>query len=115
MRRVITQSLAGLGLAALMTLTAAGGAVAVFTAGGPGENLSPRGAAARLIDLTQLQTSVVWSSLGGNVALVETTGWSSSDGTHDLGGAMVIERPDDPTAGSIDIGERPQKVKFSFD
>lgn len=115
MHRVITGRLAGLGLAAIMTLTAAGGAVAVFTAGGPGESLSPRGAAERLIDLTQVQGSIVWSSLGGNVSLIETTGWASTDGTHDLGGALVIESPDDPVAGAIDIGEQPRKVKFSFD
>lgn len=115
MRRVITQRLAGLGLAAIMTLTAAGGAVAVFSAGGPGENLSPRGAAERLIELSQVGNSIVWGSMAGNVSLIETTGWSSTDGTNELGGAMVIERPDDPVAGSLDIGEKPHKVKFTFD
>ena len=115
MQGVITQRLAGLGLAAILTLTAAGGAVAVFSAGGPGEPLSPQGSADSLIDLTQVADSILWSSLAGNVSLVQTTGWPSSDGTHDLGGALVIEAPKNPLAGTINIGEKPMSVQFSFD
>lgn len=115
MQGVITRRLAGLGLAAILTLTAAGGAVAVFSAGGPGENLSPRGVANDLITLTQVSNSVLWTSLAGNVALVETTGWASSDGTHDLGGALVIEKPTNPLAGTINIGDKPQSVRFALD
>ena len=116
MQGVITRSLAGLGLAAVLTLTAAGGAaVAVFAAGGPGEHLSPQGDAARLIDLTQVSSSVLWSSLAGNVSLVTTTGWPSNDGVHDLGGALTIERPANPLAGTVNIGEKPEAIEFSFD
>lgn len=115
MQGVITQRLAGLGLAAILTLTAAGGAVAVFSAGGPGETLSPVDSADSLIDLTQVRDSILWSSLAGNVALVETTGWPSSDGTNDLGGALVIEKPKNPLAGTINIGEKPMSVEFLFD
>lgn len=115
MQGVITQRLAGLGLAAILTLTAAGGAVAVFSAGGPGEPLRPQGSADKLIDLTQVRDSILWSSLAGNVALVKTTGWPSSDGTHELGGALVIEAPTNPLAGTINIGEKPMAVEFSFD
>ncbi|HXV70581.1 MAG TPA: hypothetical protein VEB69_04200 [Acidimicrobiia bacterium] len=115
MQGVITKRLAGLGLAAILTLTAAGGAVAVFSAGGPGEPLSPQGAAATLIDLTQISDSILWSSLAGNVSIVQTTGWPSSDGTHELGGALVIETPKNPLAGTINIGEKPMSVEFLFD
>lgn len=115
MRRVITQRLAGLGMAALMTLTAAGGAVAVFTAGGPGESMSPVGEADLLVRLTQSNSSVLWTSLAGNVSTLKTLGWPSSDGTHELGGALVIEAPENPTAGTINIGEKPMSVQFSFD
>lgn len=112
MQGVITR-LAGLGLAAIMTL-AAGGAVAVFAAGGPGENLSPMDGAERLVEITQVSNSLLWTSLAGNVSFVETRGWASSDGTHDLGGALVIERPTNPLAGTVNIGEKPQSVSFSF-
>jgi len=114
MQGVITQRLAGLGLAAILTLTAAGGAVAVFAAGGPGESLSPTGGADRLIDLTQVSNSVLWISLAGNVSMLETRGWPSSDGIHDLGGALVIEKPTNPLAGTVNIGEKPMSIEFSF-
>ncbi len=115
MQGVITQRLAGLGLAAVLTLTAAGGAAAVFSAGGPGEPLFPEGSAATLIDLTQVRDSILWSSLAGNVALVKTTGWPSVDGSSELGGALVIEAPENPLAGTINIGEKPMSVEFLFD
>lgn len=115
MQGVITQRLAGLGLAATMTLTAAGGAVAVYAAGGPGENLRATGGASALIDLTQVKDSILWLSLAGKVAAVEAVGWPSSDGIHDLGGALTIESPSNPIAGTINIGEKPRSVEFSFD
>lgn len=115
MRRVITHRLAGLGIAALMTLMAAGGAAAVFTAGGPGESMSPVGGADQLIRLTQSTNSVLWTSMAGNVSIVETLGWPSSDGTHELGGALVIEAPANPTAGTVNIGEKPKSVSFTLD
>ena len=101
-------------MAAMLTL-AAGGAAAVFAAGGPGENLSPLNGAEKLVEITQVSNSLVWTSLAGNVSLVETRGWASSDGTHDLGGALVIERPVNPLAGTVNIGEKPESVTFSFD
>lgn len=112
MRRVITHRLVGLGMAALLTLTAAGGAVAVFVAGGPGESMSPIGGADQLVRLTQSNSSVLWTSVAGNISTLETLGWPSSDGTHELGGALVIEAPDNPTAGAINIGEKPMSVTF---
>jgi hypothetical protein len=48
------------------------------------------------------------------VATVRTLGWPSTDGTHDLGGALTIERPTEPLAGTIDIGEKPMSITFGF-
>jgi len=115
MQGVNTHRLVGLGLATILTLSAAGGAAAVWVAGGPGENLHPERGANLIVELTQVNNSLLWSSLAGNVSLVETTGWPSSDGTHDLGGALVIEKPANPLAGTINIGEKPQSVAFSLD
>lgn len=115
MQGVITQRLAGLGLATILTLTAAGGAAAGWVAGGPGENLYADDGANLIVDLTQVSNSILWSSLAGNVSLVETAGWPSSDGTHDLGGALVIEKPSDPLVGTINIGEKPMSVHFTLD
>lgn len=115
MQGVITHRLAGLGLAAIMTLAAAGGAVAVFAAGGPGEDLRASGDATGLIDITQVGDSILWTSLAGNVATVRAIGWPSSDGVHDLGGALTIERPANPLAGTVDIGEKPMSITFDLD
>jgi hypothetical protein len=114
MQGVITQRLAGLGLAAIMTLTA-GGAVAVFAAGGPGENLSPMGDADLLIDLTQVGNSVLWTSVAGNVATVKAVGWPSSDGDDYLGGALTIQIPANPEAGTVNLGEKPRTIEFDLD
>ena len=115
MQGVNTQRLAGWGLATILTLSAAGGAAAVWVAGGPGENLYPTKGANLIVELTQVNNTLLWSSLRGNVSLVETTGWPSTDGTHDLGGALVLEKPSNPLAGTINIGEKPQSVAFDLD
>jgi len=114
MRRVITNRLAGLGLAGLMTLAATGGAVAVYSAGGPGEDMTATDGADLLVSLVQSQESVLWTSTAGPVSWVETLAWPSSDGVHDLGGALVVETPPNPTAGTVNIGEKPMSIGFSF-
>ncbi len=115
MHTVVTRRLAGLGLAAVLTVTAAGGAAsAVFAAGGPGDDLTPREGAELLVSLSQSGESILWSSLAGNVSLIQTVGWPSSDGTHDLGGALTIEKPSNQLAGTINTGEKPQSVTFDF-
>jgi hypothetical protein len=53
--------------------------------------------------------------LAGNVALVKTTGWPSIDGSSELGGALVLEAPKNPLAGTINSGEKPMSVEFLFD
>lgn len=113
MRGVINRNLAGLGLAVTLALTA-GGAVAVFAAGEPGENLSPGTGAELLVDLAQVNDSILWSSLAGPVITVETRSWPSHDDDNDLGGALMIERPANTLAGTIDIGEKPMSVQFTL-
>jgi hypothetical protein len=76
--------------------------------------MSPVGGADLLVRLTQSNSSVLWTSVAGNVSTIETRGWPSSDGTHDLGGALVIETPENPTAGTVNIGEKPMSMEFSF-
>lgn len=115
MQRVITHRLAGLGLAGLIALATAGGAVATFTAGGPGENMRPTNEADHLISLVQSQDSVLWTSLAGNVSVVKALGWPSSDGAHDLGGALMMETPSNPTAGTMNLAEKPMSVEFELE
>jgi hypothetical protein len=75
--------------------------------------MSPVGEADLLVRLTQSNGSVLWSSLAGNVSLIETLGWPTSDGTHELGGALVMETPPNPLAGTITIGEDPKSMTFT--
>ena len=102
-------------MAAILFATAFGGSIAIFTAGGPGEPLRPIGGAERLIALTQSQESVLWVSLAGEVATVRALGWPSGDGVHELGGGLVLEKPSNPTAGIVDIGEPPMSVEFTLE
>jgi hypothetical protein len=97
-----------------MTMAAAGGAVAVFAAGGPGENLSPTRDSDLLVDLTQVGETVLWTSLTGNVSTVKTLGWPSSQGENDLGGALFIEVPTNATAGTVNIGEKPMSIELDI-
>jgi hypothetical protein len=41
-------------------------------------------------------------------------GWPSTDGVHELGGALVIESPESPLAGAINIGEKPMSLEFEI-
>jgi hypothetical protein len=76
--------------------------------------MSPVGGADLLVRLTQSNSSVLWTSMAGNVSTIETRGWASSDGTHDLGGGLVIEIPENPTAGTVNTGEKPMSMEFRF-
>lgn len=106
--------LLSLGLAAFLTVAAAFSTRALFTAPELGASLRPVGGAEKLIDLIQGQETILWSSLNGTVSSLEVLGWPSSDGEHELGGALMIEAPDDGTVGIIDTGERPMLVEFTL-
>lgn len=114
MQGVITRRLAGLGVAAGLAATVVGGSVAVFAAGGPGEHLRPIDGAELLVELTQAQESVLWVSIAGPVSTVRSLGWPADDGVHELGGALVMESPADPSAGVVDIDEPPMSVEFTL-
>lgn len=113
MQDVVTNRVAGLGLAVVMMLTLGGG-VALFTAGGPGDDLAPNGGAEQFVNLIQSNESVLWTTVGAGISMIRTVGWSSSDGVHELGGALVLERPANPDAGAINIGEKPASVEFTI-
>ena len=68
--------------------------------------------ATRLVDLTQVGNSILWTSVAGSVSTVKTLGWPASDGGNELGGALMIERPADGLVGTINIGEAPMSVSF---
>ncbi|MEA1903092.1 MAG: hypothetical protein U9N56_06165 [Actinomycetota bacterium] len=114
MQNVITLRHLAFGLAALLITAASFSASAVFSAPAPGSNLEPVGGAELLIDLIQGQEHLLWSSLSGNVTSYEVLGWPTSDGEHDLGGALVIERPENGLVGVIDFGEKPMSAEFSI-
>lgn len=114
MRAVINYRLVGLGLGALLTVTAAFSATALFAASSPGSDLKPVGGAEMVIDLIQGQEAILWSSITGTVNSLTAVGWPTTDGVHELGGALVIERPDDGSAGVIDFGEKPMTVEFDI-
>lgn len=76
--------------------------------------MSPIGGADLLVRLTQSNESVLWTSIAGNISTVKALSWPSTDGIHDLGGALVIETPANPTAGTINLDEKPMSVEFDF-
>lgn len=112
MQTVNRSRLVGMGLAALLTVAATFPTTALFSAPSPGSNLQPVGGAEKIIDLVQGQETILWSSIGGVVMSFKVVGWPSNDGTHEVGGALVIERPVSGQAGVIDFGEKPMTVEF---
>ena len=105
----------GPGLAAAILIAAISTTLAPFAASTPGSDLSPRAGADKVIDLIQGQETVLWSALTGNVINIETVGWPSTDGTHELGGAVMMERPENGSVGIVDSGEKPMTMTFEVD
>ena len=105
----------GLGLAALLITAAAFPATtAVFGAPAPGDDLVPFDGAELVVDLVLGQQHLLWSTISGRVATLELVGWPTSDGTHDLGGALMIENPANELAGVVGFGEKPREVRFNL-
>jgi len=101
---------------AVLALTAASVAVSAdFEAAGPGSSLAPVGTADHLVEILQGNHNVLWSSLTGTVQSYRAEGWPVSVDGNDLGGALVIERPADDTAGVIDLGEKPKSLSFEIE
>ncbi len=115
MERSLGYRLVGLGLAGILLTAAAFSTTALFKAPLPGSDLNPVGGAEKVISLIQGQETVLWTALTGTVGSYQVLGWPTSDGTHDLGGALVLERPESGSAGVIDFVEKPMSIEFNVD
>jgi hypothetical protein len=102
-----------LALAALV-LAAAAVTSASFLAEHPGADLSPLAGAENVIHILQGNETILWTSLSGSVNSYRVTGWPSQAGGNELGGALVIERPEDGFGGVIDFGEKPMTLSFEL-
>jgi hypothetical protein len=101
-----------LALAAFAIIAATTTGTAVFEADAPGRDLSPVGGAEALVNLLQSNGALLWTSLAGPVTEITVTGWPVVNGDVELGGALVMERPEDPMAGTINLGEPPMTATF---
>ena len=112
MQNVITFRLVGIGLAGLLIGAAAFSHTALFQAPSPGSDLRAVSGAELVIDLVQGQETLLWSSLSGNVTGYTVLGWPWRVDGHDLGGALMIDRPENGSAGVIVFGEKPMSASF---
>jgi hypothetical protein len=102
--------------AAALVLTAASlGATSFFAADEPGSDLRPVGGAEEMIQILQGNRNVLWTALSGSVGMYRAEGWPVSIDGNDLGGALVIERPADGSAGVIEFGEKPKSIVFDLE
>ena len=102
----------GVVLAAAVLIAAAGTSFANFQATSPGTDLKPLNGAEAVIDLIQGQETILWSALSGTITNVKTVGWPSSDGTHELEGALMLEVPANQLVGIVDFWEKPMSMTF---
>lgn len=103
----------------LVAAAAAGAALALavtatFAAPEPGSDLEPVDGAGQLVAILQGNQTLVWTSLAGPVTWYRIEGWPVESGGNRLGGALVLERPDDGGAGSIPLAEKPRAVTFEL-
>lgn len=106
--------LLGLGLAAATLVAATTAATTQFQAASPGSELELVGGTGALVEVVQGQETVLWTALAGTVSNITTLGWPTSDGIHELGGALTIERPANGQAGIVDFGDRPMSMRFDL-
>lgn len=109
MHSVLNVSLFALAMAATMISQSA-----VFEAPAPRSDLRPVAGAENLIDLSQQEGAIIWSSLAGEVAFHSVTGWPSTWGDAELGGGMIMQRPADGMAGVITFPVKPRLVEFAL-
>ena len=100
---------------AAFLLAAAASSSATFLAESPGADLLPLGGAEDVINILQGNETILWTSLAGSVSSYSVSGWPSESGGNELGGALVIERPEDGFAGVIDFGEKPKTLSFELE
>ncbi len=96
-------------------MAASVGGTALFRSAGPGADLRPVDGADSLVQVLQGNRTVLWTALSGSVSLYRVEGWPVTVSGNDLGGAVVMERPADGTAGVIDFGEKPRSVSFEIE
>lgn len=111
MQRVAIEAV-GLWLVAILLTAASFAGGALFEAPRPGADLEPVNGAEQMIQLLQGQRSLLWTSLGGTVNTYTVIGWPSRQDENELGGALMIQRPADGTAGVIAFGEKPMTLHF---
>jgi len=106
---------AGLVLAMMATVAATFSASALFEAPAPGLDLEPAAGAEQVIDLVQGESAILWTALTGDVTSYLVLGWPETRGEVELGGALVMERPEDGGVGVIDFGDKPMSIEFSLE
>jgi hypothetical protein len=99
-------------LGALLLVAASLGGTALFRAESPGADLQPVNGADSVVQILQGNRTVLWTALSGSVSLYRAEGWPTRIGDNELGGAVMMERPADGTAGVIEFGEKPRSVSF---
>jgi hypothetical protein len=105
---------AGISLAALTIIAAAFSASALYEAPAPGLDLEPVAGAEKVIDLVQGESAILWTALAGDVTSYLVLGWPETHGEVELGGALVLERPEDGGAGVIEFGDKPMSIEFTL-
>lgn len=107
--RTTSLALAGLVVALALSTTA------MFQASRPGADLAPTKGAENLIQILQGNQNVLWTSLSGTVTSYVVQGWPTKTGDTELGGALMMERPADGSAGVIHFGEKPMSLEFQIE
>jgi hypothetical protein len=96
-------------------MAASVGGSALYRADSPGTDLRPVDGAESVVQVLQGNRTVLWTALSGSVSMYRVEGWPTTIGEHDLGGAVMMERLADGTAGVIEFGEKPQSVRFEIE
>jgi hypothetical protein len=99
---------------ALLLMAASVGGTVLFRSEAPGADLEPIDGAGSVVQVLQGNRTVLWTALSGSVSMYRVEGWPVTIEDNDLGGAVVIERPVDGTAGVIDFGDKPKTVEFEI-
>jgi hypothetical protein len=99
-------------LGALLLVAASLSGTALFRAESAGADLQQVNGAASMVQVLQGNRTVLWTALSGSVSLYRVEGWPTRIGDNELGGAVVMERPADGTAGVIEFAEKPRSVSF---
>ena len=100
---------------ALLLMAASVGGTVLFRSEAPGADLEPIDGAGSVVQVLQGNRTVLWTALSGSVSMYRVEGWPVTIEDNDLGGAVVIERPVDGTAGVIDFVMDPDKGQTYLD